>query len=192
MCISCNAQNNDNQDKYRILSLITNHLTKIKKTVPYPPKPNNLYSEKVTNKSLSHQDSINMEKSHQKKIDKKYTIAIDLVQKPFVGNKKSILPDTCQEFSILYEAFLNSKKKEEIKIECIDLQRNDSLVYFKNEFSNNNIKDYISIDKRLNFSKAIIQVSYTTSKLDGISLIYFLEKIKGNWQIICEKGISIS
>ncbi len=142
-----------------------------------------------------------MEKSHQKKIDKKYTIAIDLVQKPFVGNKKSILPDTCQEFSILYEAFLNSKKKEEIKIECIDLQRNDSLVYFKNEFSNNKIKDYISIDKRLNFSniefdknfsKAIIQVSYTTSKLDGILLIYFLEKIKGNWQIICEKGISIS
>lgn len=36
MCISCNAQNNDNQDKYRILSLITNHLTKIKKNCTIP------------------------------------------------------------------------------------------------------------------------------------------------------------
>ncbi len=199
MSISCIAQTSDEQDKYRILSLITNQLTKIEIAVPYPPRPNNLYGKKVSNKPLSYQDSSKMEGIHQKKLDKKYIIAIDLFLKPFLGNLKQNLPDTCQEFNTLYHTFLGNKKREIINIEYIDLQRNDSLVCFKNEFESSSKKDYLFIDKRLTFSniefntnytKAIIQVSYTTSKLSGISLIYFLEKINEKWQIVCEKGIS--
>ena len=140
-----------------------------------------------------------MEGSHQEKLEKKYIIAINPVQEPFFGNLKQVLPDTCQEFSTLYHSFLYSKKKEERNLKYIDLQRNDSLVYFKNEFEIKNRKDYVWFDKRLvfsnielhkKFSKAIVQVSYATSKLAGISLIYFLKKRNKTWQIVCKKGIS--
>jgi hypothetical protein len=200
MSFSCIAQTSDKQDKYKILSFITNQITKIETAVPYPPRPNNLYDKKEPNKPLSYQDSSKMEGIHQKKLDKKYIVAIDLVQEPYFGNSNQNPPDTCQEFSTLYHSFLDSKKKEEINLDYIDLQRNDSLVYFKSKFEIKNRKDYVFIDKRVifsniefdkKFSRAILQVSYSTSKLSGISLIYFLEKTDKKWQIDCEKGISI-
>ncbi len=196
--IGCTSQNNEEQDTYKILSLITNQLTKIEKRVPYPPRP---ITANGINVPLSNQDSINMERSHQKNLDKQYIIAIDSIQHPFSGNIIPALSETCQEFKVLYTIFLESEKKGMIDIKKIHLQRKDSLVYFKNEYDNKNRKDYEVINTRLVFSnivfnseksRAIVRVDCLKSKLAGVGLIYFLEKINEKWQIVCEEGLYIS
>ena len=195
------AQNNDKKDTYLILSLITNHLTKIKEAVPYPPKPINPITGKASNGSLTHQDSITMERSHLRALNKQYIIAIDKVLRPVLIKRKPILPEKCKEFTAIYKSFLVGEKETTINLENIELYRKDSLVYFKKEFKNNNRKEFLFIDSRIvfsniefdkTFSKAIVQVSYNTSKLAGISIIYFLEKVDKKWQITCEEGLSIS
>lgn len=106
-----------------------------------------------------------------------------------------------KDYKELYKAATKNTDRIKLDISKIVVKRNDSLIYFNSELLDKNSRDFFKLHIALSFSnitfnedfsKAVIMGSLNRSKLDGISILYFLEKKNNEWQIVCEEGLSIS
>lgn len=115
----------------------------------------------------------------------------------------SKINDKCIEYENLLSSFYNMSNniEKEINISKIVNKRNDSIIYFKEELLLKHRKGFDSFDIILNFSKikfnkeydkAIIIASWSKSKLDGNSSLYYLELKDSKWGVKCQTRISIS
>lgn len=192
---SCN-DNREIENTYSIINKIINENLNIKKEINFNPPPIADYSGKSHKLTVS--DSLKLYENFYNQTIKKKLIAVypNMFLPKNIVNFEECTIDRKFELS-----FYNLKKGKSIDLKKINLFRNDSLVYYSNNYKNKNTRGFDEIDICYNFSrikfnkkfdKAIIIVGLSFSKLDGFSTLYYLEKKGIKWYIKCSKGLSIS
>ena len=198
LVFSCKKPNNEYENKYQIISLLFEELAKPIE-LAYPP---NTSGELYTLKDSLHIDSIH-EMIRKERAKKRFIVAVhpnfnDDIYKKF---NSEIFKDDCPQYYELMKDIKFIKKEDKFDIDKIKNVRNDSIILFSENLLNQYSKEYENFDVLTVFSKIIfnkdcasatILVHQTRSKLAGESILYFLEKIDGNWVIKCEKLLGVS
>lgn len=187
----------ETEDLYQVISLLYDKSIK-DVDVPFPPPPPGEY------KGLTEQDSIRIDsvikKVKEERANKRFIVAIN----PYLFSiKKEYKIDNCAEYNYFLKEKMITTNKDSIKLDIsrINNQRNDSIIYFSNDLLENNSRDFYKFDITLGFSNVIFNAKKTKaliisgigySRLSGFSTLHFLEKRKNKWEIVCEKGLTIS
>lgn len=97
--------------------------------------------------------------------------------------------------------FLESEKNSKIDINKVANSKKDSLIYYTENHKKMLGGGFDKIDMLLSFSditfnkgytKALLVAGRSFGKLNGTSILIFLEKKYYHWEIKCEKVLSIS
>ncbi|MET2986452.1 hypothetical protein [Aureibaculum conchae] len=200
LTFSCNSENgNKGKNNYQVISLIYNKLAKpIEPVFPLPPPDSLNYV--FTSKDSARIDSlINQIKKETAK--RRFIVAIDSLNKPYPNVSLNNIDKNCSDYIDILSKLQQQKDTLKFDISKIENTRNDSIIYFNKELLTKGNRDFFKFDILLSFSriafnkdytKAVLQVSESRSKLAGNSSLYFLEKISGKWQVKCTKELSIS
>jgi len=190
---------NEEEKTYEVITFLYDTMVQPIEPMFPPPPPDSL------NHEFSSKDSVRIismiEKIKIERENKKYIIAIhpqlNLVSERYENKNEG----ECFGYSKMLNKLKSFKSTKKIEINRIRTKRNDSIIYFKKDLVIKGHKDYETFDVLVsfsriafneNFTKAILRVSVSTSKLAGSSILYFLEKTNGSWKIKCEEEISIA
>jgi hypothetical protein len=209
---SCKKENiisNEEENTYKVLSVLYNDLTRqeiIYSAFPAPPP----------NPNISW-DSINKNMELDRKIEKDtLKIIDDLIKKngrlivainstlfvPYTDDfKNEHFKDYLDNYRELFYSFKKIKDSLLIDVSKIPINKYSYILPYQEYYSKMPKRGYDKYDINLNFSriafnkknnKAIVIMGVGFGKLNGFSAMYFLEKTKGKWFIKQEKGLSIS
>lgn len=183
----------------QILSLLYGQLAEPMEPVFPPPPPDSL-DYVFTSKDSIRIDSL-ITQIKKERAERRFIVAIDSLNKPYPNVSQNNIDKKCEGFLEILSKLQQQEDTLKIDISKIENTRNDSIVYFKEELLTEDSRDFFKFDMLLSFSriafnedytKAVLKVSESRSKLAGSSSIYFLEKINGKWQIKCTKELMIS
>jgi len=194
---SCNFENREDvNNRYEIISLLYEKLAQ-PIDIMFPPPPPDSLNYIFSSKDSTRIDSI-IKGIKEKRKKKKFIVAIYPYLNYYKDSKYNDYMIDCFESNII-----KIEKKDSIKIDInkITKKRNDSVIYFKEELILKGRKDYETFDVLISFSqiefnktytKAMIIGTVSTSRLAGITILYFLEKVNNKWIIKCQETLSIS
>ncbi len=194
--VSCNIKKVDKkEDKntYQIINYITKEIKKQSLLHPvFPPSPDK------SSYTYTTRDSLNKYKYFYEQYTKKKIIAFE--ENMFVIPKNnSLFINNCKINKILTKKRLSINKEKRIDIDKISFSKKDSLVYFfKKENLRKRLYDiyfligFSRIIFNDNFTEAILIVNVSYERLDSFSILFYLEKKGGGWEIKCNKRLLIS
>lgn len=187
------------ENTYQIIGLLLNdHRESMVVHPGFPPPPDGAIYEFTT------KDSLWSYKYFYKQTIRKKTIAFWPQIYPLGKKHKKDLLKTikkCTNDNQLITPFLKSEKSIKIDINKINNPKKDSLIYYTEKHKKMLRRGYQEIDMMLSFSDITFNKDYTKAllvsgrsfeKLDGISILIYLEKKYYHWEIKCEKVLSIS
>ncbi|WP_133536816.1 hypothetical protein [Tenacibaculum caenipelagi] len=184
---------------YQVTSHLTNKFRAPLLLPPtFPPPPNGKEYIYTTRDSLtSYMHSVN-------KFIRKKTIAFlpetFTTEKEYKKEKVKIIEE-CTNDKDLIRLFLKLEKNIELDINKIANSKKDSLIYYNEKHEKMLGKGFQDIDILLSFSnitfnknynKALLIVGVSYGRLNGFSMLIYLEKKHYHWEIKCEKILSIS
>lgn len=162
-----------------------------------PPSPN---TKNYNVRTMTSQDSVSGYKYHYKQLTEKKTITI--IDSLFGLKETYGFRGKCDVVdNKLLEKFNNLRESRKLDISKITVYDKDTLIQYKEEFRKLPSKGFNKMDLLLsfsriafndNFDKAIVFVGMSKGSLDGISVLFYLEKENYHWKIKCEKTLSIS
>lgn len=211
--ISCSkSDNKEIKNTYLIISKLTKKLS-VPLKLPPPIYPDSFNIDEVSKESeikgnwKTKKDSVEyfehfgkeLKKRNEELENKKQVIAFYPYLHP-INVLTSLSNCHNMDYKELYGEAIKNTDSIKLDIAKIVIKRNDSIVYFNTE-SDKNSRDFFKLQIVLSFStvtfnedftKAVIMVSVSHGKLNGIAILYFLEIRNNEWQIVCEEGLSIS
>jgi len=197
---SCNIDNEkEEKNKYQILSLLYDRLAQPTDPVFPPPPPDSL-NYVFTSKDSARINST-IEKFIKERDGRRQIVAIYPQLNPYIGGSRKERGKDCSEYDEAINKLISLKDSLKIDIDKIITRRNDSIIYFKKELLDEYSRDFYKFDALISFSrvafnedfmKAVVVGSISHSKLAGVSVLYFLEKINDTWEVRCTKELSIS
>lgn len=206
--ISCNKEKTKEkeQDMYGILNVLINKYKHSNVSPVFLPVNNPFFKKNF--KKFDTKDSLFSYKYFYEKISEKKNIAIN---KKMTAAHLNIDKITCidkKKYSLLIKELTSSKEEKKIAIKNVILYpkrdefEKDSIMYFSEKFKLLKSKDFPKeLNMLFNFSnivfneknnKALVVMNLSFSRLDGFSVLIYLEKKDYHWEIICEQGLSIS
>lgn len=200
--LSCSEKEKTNieqENTYQIMGVLLNYSRETLVLQPGFPPPPNGYDYDFTTK-----DSLGMYKDFLRQTKKKQTIAFSsktfTLSKKYKDEKVKTVKK-CTSDNYLMNTFLKPKRNIKININKISNLKKDSLIYFNDKHKKMLGAGFEEIDMILslsnisfneNYTKAIIIVGVSYERLNGESRLIYLEKKHYNWEIKCEKILSIS
>lgn len=213
IAISCSkSENEEFKNTYLIISKLTKKLS-VPLKLPPPVHPDTFSIEEVSKEYeirgnwKTKKDSVEYFKSFEKELtkrneeleNKRQIIAFYPYLHP-IDVPTSLSNCNDKDYKELYRVATKNTDSTKLDINKIVINRNDSLVYLT-ELYGHNSRDHFKLQIVLSFStvtfnedftKAVIMASVSHAKLNGIAVLYFLEKKNNKWTIVCEEGLSIS
>ncbi len=200
LLFSCVEKGNQEEDNtYQVVSLLYQEYAKPLKSVFPPPPPDSL------NYVLSSKDSAQIDSVHREikkeRSNKRFIVAIYPYFFSYNNPHNDEFLDSCYDFNTVLKNLVENKDSLKVDINKIVSKKNDSIILYSKELSKDRRKDFYNFDMLVSFSnisfnsnytKAIVVGAYSHSRLAGASILFFLEKIEGQWIIKCKKGLSIS
>ena len=195
LLFSCEESNQEEINKYKIISLLYDKLA----------EPSNLISEpNFTGKPYTKKDTMRMDslyKSIQKKKSKnKYIVAVYPQLVSYTGGPYKYYSNKCADYDKIMDKLILLKDSSKIDLAKIVSNRNDSIISFSQNLIVKNSMDFVNFDLLMTFSpiafdkeykKAIIVTTKMRSKSSGSTDLYILEKKNNQWDIECEINLGI-
>ena len=106
-----------------------------------------------------------------------------------------------EEYLHIVNKLLAIKSQRELTLIKIRSKRNDSIVPFTKTLLTKGRKEYIKFDYLIsfshvvfnkNYSKSVVIVSGSRSKLAGATILFYLTKVDNKWKIYDTKTLEIS
>lgn len=193
------SNNIEEENTYQIISLLLSEFRESMVLRPgFSPPPGEDTYEFTT------KDSLRSYKYFYKQTIKKKTIAfwpqIYALGKKHKGEELQTIKK-CTNDKTLINLFLESEKNSKIDINKVANSKKDSLIYYTENHKKMLGGGFDKIDMLLSFSditfnkgytKALLVAGRSFGKLNGTSILIFLEKKYYHWEIKCEKVLSIS
>ncbi len=196
LIFSCKKSNLEESNKYQIISFLFEELAKPVELV-YGP---NYSGEPLTRKDSAHQDSL-FESIRKERAKRKFIIAVYPKLIPYKGGHYKYGSKKCIEYYEIMDKLMKLKDSSAIDLNKIISTRYDSIVPFSVDLLSKDTKEFIKFDYFISFSpvafdesytKSIVLVSGSRSKLAGSTDLYMLEKENGKWVIKCKINLEIS
>ncbi len=193
LLFSCNKKNNKTEENtYRIISYIIGDMQNSALFVPLPPP--------FEGRSHTIKDSLLSYKKFYDVYHKQKTIAI--VKEMSCRNQKYTFDNHCSvDVTKLLDKFHNLKETKFIDINKIG-RNNNTFIYYDKGFKKLQRKGFgTKMDLVFSFSriafnkqnnKAIVVVGVSMRRLNGVSVLFYLEKKHYHWNIVYQKVLSIS
>lgn len=193
---SCNSYKiEEEKNRYLVISVLFNELAK-------PIEP--IFPSPYSNKPFTSKDSVKIykmiEESKEEIRRKKFIVAVDTLfsnTKFNSINLKSVPP----EYLHIVNKLLAIKSERELTLIKIRSKRNDSIIPFTKTLLTKGRKEYIKFDYLIsfshvvfdkNYSKSVVIVSGSRSKLAGATILFYLMKVDNKWKIYDAKTLEIS
>ena len=196
LIFSCKKSNLEEGNKYQIISFLFEELAKPVELV-YGP---NYSEEPLTRKDSAHQDSL-FESIRKERAKRKFIIAVYPKSIPYKGGHYKYGSKKCIEYYEIMDKLMKLKDSSTIDLNKIISTRYDSIVPFSVDLLSKGTREFIKFDYFISFSpvafdesytKSIVLVSGSRSKLAGSTDLYMLEKENGKWVIKCKINLEIS
>ncbi|MGG8498171.1 hypothetical protein ACQY1Q_17355 [Tenacibaculum sp. TC6] len=106
-----------------------------------------------------------------------------------------------EEFKQLYDNLVSLDKEDSIDLTKIKDNKYSVIIPYQHYYEKTLDKGFEKYDFIFKFSriafnkqntKAIVIMGVSSGRLNGFSTLFFLEKNKGTWHIICKQGVSLS
>jgi len=196
--ISCNnTSSKEESNKYEVVNILFNKYAK--PIEPFFPPPNPGGEPFTAKDSLRIYKMIKEAKQELKK--KKFIIAVYPKLIPYDGGHYKYGSKKCIEYYGIMNKLMKLKDSSVIDLNNIISSKNDSIVPFSVDLLSKDTREFIKFDYLISFSpiafnedytKSIVLVSGSRSKLSGSSDLYMLEKEDGKWVIKCKINLEIS
>lgn len=199
-CKKTTTNHFEEENTYQIINLLTNDTNNFLVTPPVfsiPPMPD---AKNHNGKIMTCQDSVKGYRYYFKQLIKKKTIAVNKIL--FAIKEASNFKGKCNMVDDkLLEKFNNLGEGKNIDITKITMYNKDTVIQYKEEFKKLPWRGFNKMDVYLNFSriafsdnydKAIVIYVMHKERLNGISLLVYLEKENYVWKVKCKKTLSIS
>ncbi len=196
LVFSCKKSNLEECNKCQIISLLFEKLAKPVELV-YGP---NYSGEPLTRKDSAHQDSL-FELIRKERAERKFIVAVYPKLIPYGGGHYKYHSKKCIEYYGIMDKLMKSKDSSVIDLNKIISSKHDSIVPFSVDLLSKDTREFIKFDYFISFSpiafnedytKSIVLVSGSRSKLAGSTDLYMLERKDGKWVIKCEINLEIS
>ncbi|RPD91182.1 hypothetical protein EGM88_15090, partial [Aureibaculum marinum] len=139
---SCSKDNSkiEENNNYKIISLIYDDLAKPIEPVFPPPPPDSL-NYAFTSKDSTRIDSL-INKINDERSKRRFIVAIDSLLKPYSNVSLNNIDKNCSDYTNILSKLQQQKDTLKLDISSIENSRNDSTIYFKKELLTEDSKDF--------------------------------------------------